>query len=308
MKRVLLTGASGFVGRHCLQALQGRGYQVDAVASPKHVPPSAWPGVEWHTVDLLDRVQVSSLLAEVRPTHLLHCAWYAVPGKYWTAAENFSWVGAGLHLLEAFADHGGQRVVGVGSCAEYDWLDGHCSERTTPLHPATTYGVCKHAFEQLLTAFGKHAKISTAWGRLFFLYGPYEPEKRLVASVIESILREQPALCSSGQQIRDFLYVQDAADALVALLDSEVLGLVNIASGVPIAVRELVGEIATQLQRPHLVRLGALPMDNEPQLLVADISRLRDEVGWTPRYDLSNGIAETINWWKGQQQERGAGE
>jgi nucleoside-diphosphate-sugar epimerase len=307
MKRVLLTGASGFVGRHCLQALLAQGYQVHAVASRKHEPPAAAPEVHWYGADLLDREQISALLAEIRPTHLLHCAWYAVPGKYWTAKENIRWAEAGLHMLEAFADQGGQRVVGVGSCAEYDWRDGHCSELATPLNPATTYGVCKHAFQLLLTAFSKLAKISAAWGRLFFLYGPHEPWERLVASAIRSILLEEPARCSHGQQIRDFLYVRDAADALVALLDSDVLGPVNIASGVPVAVREVVKEIADQLERPNLVRLGALPAsENEPPLLVADVARLRDEVGWSPRYDLASGLKETINWWKLPQQEREA--
>ena len=306
MKRVLLTGAGGFVGRHCLPALLAQGYEVHAVASRKHATP-ALPGVHWYAVDLLDKRQISTLLAEVRPTHLLHCAWYAVPGKYWTARENFSWVETGLHLLEAFADQGGQRVVGVGSCAEYDWHDGHCSERVTALNPGTTYGVCKHAFQLLLTAFSEYAKLSSAWGRLFFLYGPHEPQERLVASAIRSILLEQPARCSHGQQIRDFLYVQDAADALVALLDSEVLGPVNIASGAPVAVREVVQMIADQLQRPNLIRLGALPSaENEPPLLLADVARLRDEVGWSPRYDLASGLAETISWWKLQQTERGA--
>jgi nucleoside-diphosphate-sugar epimerase len=307
MKRVLLTGASGFVGRHCLPALLGQGYQVHAVASPAHAPPAGPPGVRWHRADLLDRVETSALVAEVRPMHLLHCAWYAVPGKYWTAPENFRWVEAGMHLLEAFAGHGGQRVVGVGSCAEYDWRDGHCSELATPLNPATTYGVCKHAFQLLLTAFSKQAKLSAAWGRLFFLYGPHEPRERLVASAIQSILLEESARCSHGQQIRDFLYVQDAADALVALLESDVLGAVNIASGAPVAVHEVVQEIADQLDRPDLVRLGALPAsENEPPLLLADVTRLHNEVGWSPRYDLASGLAETIKWWKLPQQEREA--
>jgi nucleoside-diphosphate-sugar epimerase len=259
--------------------------------------------VHWYKADLLDKRQTSTLLAEIRPTHLLHCAWYAVPGKYWTAPENYRWVEAGLHLLEAFVDQGGQRVVGVGSCAEYDWRDGHCSELGTPLNPATTYGACKHAFQLLLTAFSRQAKLSAAWGRLFFLYGPHEPRERLVASAIRSIMLEEPARCSHGQQIRDFLYVQDAADALVALLDSDVLGPVNIASGAPVAVHEVVQKIADQLERPNLVRLGALPAsENDPPLLVADVARLRDEVGWSPRYDLASGLAETINWWKLQQQ------
>jgi nucleoside-diphosphate-sugar epimerase len=264
---------------------------------------TAPPAVHWHKADLLDTEQVSALLADTRPTHLLHCAWYAVPGKYWTATENFRWVEAGQQLLKAFANQGGQRVVGVGSCAEYDWSDGHCSELTTPLKPATTYGECKHAFQLLLAAFSKQQKLSAAWGRLFFLYGAHEPWERLVASVIRSLLREEPARCSHGRQVRDFLYVQDAADALVALLDSDVLGPVNIASGVPVAVHEVVQEIANQLERPNLIRLGALPAsENEPPVLLAGVVRLRDEVGWSPRYDLPRGLAETINWWKLQQE------
>jgi nucleoside-diphosphate-sugar epimerase len=260
--------------------------------------------VQWHSTDLLDRAKVSDLLVAIKPTHLLHCAWYAVPGKYWNARENFAWVEASLHLLEAFADNGGERVVGVGSCAEYDWSEGHCSEWATPLNPATTYGACKHAFQLLLADFSKQAKLSSAWGRLFFLYGPHEPRERLVASVIRSILMEEPALCSHGRQIRDFLHVQDAADALVALLDSAVSGPVNIASGTPVAVLDVVQEIANQLERPNLVQPGALAAsENEPPLLLADVTRLRDEVGWSPRYDLAGGVGDTINWWKFQQQE-----
>src|SRR4030095_7552715 len=99
---------------------------------------------------------------------------------------------------------------------------------------------------------------SSAWGRLFFLYGPHEPRERLVASVIRSILMDEPALCSHGRQNRAFLHVQDAADALVALLDSAVSGPVNIASGTPVAVLDVVQEIANPLERPNLVQPGAL--------------------------------------------------
>jgi len=159
----------------------------------------------------------------------------------------------------------------------------------------------------MLNAWSKQMGSSAAWGRLFHLYGPHESAGRLVASVIQSILQEQPALCTHGRQIKDFLHVQDAADALVALLDSNVQGPVNIASGEPIAVAEVVQEIADQLERPNLVRFGALPAaENEPPLLKADVARLRDEVGWSPRYDLASGLAETITWWKQRQQERGA--
>ena len=94
--------------------------------------------------------------------------------------------------------------------------------------------------------------------------------------------------------------------ALVALLDSNIEGPVNIASGEAVSVAEVVQEIAHQLERPNLVQLGALPSaEDEPPLLVADVARLRDEVGWSPRYDLASGLAETINWWKLSLPERG---
>lgn len=304
MKRVLLTGASGFVGRHCLPTLVARGYEVHAVSSRADAPREMTKSVHWHRADLLDAAQVSALLAQVEPTHLLHCAWYAVPGAYWTSAENFRWVEASLHLLQTFAASGGQRVVATGTCAEYDWRYGYCSEKVTPLHPTTIYGVCKHALQLMLEALCGQANVSAAWGRLFFLYGRHESPQRLVASVISSVLQEQPALCSHGAQIRDFLYAQDAADALVALLDSETTGAVNIASGTPVTLRRVVEEAAAQLGRPDLIRLGALPSpEHEPRLLLADVARLRDEVNWSPRYDLASGLAETIGWWKLQLQK-----
>jgi nucleoside-diphosphate-sugar epimerase len=169
----------------------------------------------------------------------------------------------------------------------------------TPLAPATLYGVSKHSLQLMLTAFSNQTTLSSAWGRIFYLFGPYEHPERLVGYVIRSLLQGRPARCSRGDQIRDFLYVEDVAEAFVALLESAVSGPVNIASGKPVALREVIDTIAETLNRPHLIQLGALPdRENEPPLLVADVRRLRDEVGWRPRYDLEQGMLRTIEWWK----------
>jgi nucleoside-diphosphate-sugar epimerase len=299
MKRVLVTGATGFVGRHCPPALVARGYEVHAVV--RHLPDEQAPDVRWHQADLSDEAQTRALIERVRPTHLLHLAWYAVPGQYWTSTENLRWVRASLTLFEAFAASGGRRVVAAGTCAEYDWRYGYCVERVTPLAPTTVYGTCKHALQRILAAYADQANLSAAWGRLFFLYGPHEHESRLVASVIRAILRNESAHCSHGRQVRDFLYTLDAADAFAALLDSNVKGALNIASGRAVSLREVVGEIATQLSAAHLVALGAVaaPAD-EPPLLVAAVNRLTAEVGWQPQHDLSSGLAATIDWWRAQ--------
>ncbi len=149
----------------------------------------------------------------------------------------------------------------------------------------------------MLNAFAKQTGISAAWGRILFLYGPHDHPARLVASVIHSLLNNEPARCSHGNQIRDFLYVQDVADAFVALLESDVSGPVNIGSGHPVALIDIISKIAKKVNRQGLIQLGALRISaNEPPLLVADVSRLGDEVNWVPRYDLDQGLEQTISW------------
>jgi nucleoside-diphosphate-sugar epimerase len=255
--------------------------------------------VSWHHVDLLDPEQVAALVAEVQPSHLLHLAWYTAPGKYWTSPANIDWIQASLALLKAFVEHGGQRVVVAGTCAEYAWQYGYCSEHLTPLVPATLYGACKHALQLALAAYSRQAGFSSAWGRLFFLYGPYEPPTRLVSSVISALLLGQPARCSHGGQVRDFLYVADAANALVTLLGSAVEGAVNIGSGLPVTLRALVSSIAERLGGQHVIEFGAVPVPaDEPHLLVADVNRLTSEVGWRPQYSLQAGLDETIAAWR----------
>lgn len=297
MKRVLVTGASGFVGYQSLAPLVARGFDVIAVTSRTVNLP--FQDVTWAKADLMDPVVCGELLAAYRPEFLLHFAWYAEPGRFWTSPENFRWVQASLGLLEQFAKHGGRRVVSAGSCAEYDWSAGHCLENQSVLSPATTYGICKHAMQLMQSEFCKQAGISQAWGRIFLTYGPREDPRRLVASVINSLLEYRPARCSHGGQIRDLMHVQDVAEAFVALLDSEVEGAVNVASGNPVALKEVIGTIANLLERADLVQLGAIPSSlDEPGLLTADTGRLRSEVGWTPRYDLESGLDQTIDWWK----------
>lgn len=300
MKKVLVTGGSGLVGRQALPRLEAAGYEVHAVTSRAEPPHMSANELFWHRVDLLDRAETVALLNELRPTHMLHLAWYAVPGKYWTSLENFRWVRASLDLFEAFAASGGERLVAAGTCAEYEWGgDAPCSEATTPLSPATTYGTCKHALRLLLDAFARQTGMSAAWGRIFFLYGPHEYPERLVASVIRALLRGEPARCTHARQVRDVLYVGDVAAAFVALLDSRATGAVNIGSGRPVALREVIYKIADQLDRRDLIELGAVVASpNEPPLLAADVRRLHNEVGWEPEYDLDAGLEETIGWWR----------
>jgi nucleoside-diphosphate-sugar epimerase len=292
---VLVTGATGFIGRHVVDELDRRGWEIHAAAID--AIEAGHTRIRWHAVDLLEPGAAARLVAAVRPSHLLHLAWYAEPVRYWISRENLRWVRASIDLLDAFIDAGGCRIVGAGSCAEYDWRAGHCVEGQTPTSPATLYGACKLAMGLMVEAAARQAGISAAWARLFFLFGPHEPPGRLVSSVVSALVGERPAECSDGLQVRDFLYVEDVAGALVSLLESDVTGPVNIASGKPTAVGDLVLAIGDQMGRRDLIRLGARPPDPVP-VLTAAVDRLTREVGWTPRFSLERALAETIHWWR----------
>jgi nucleoside-diphosphate-sugar epimerase len=299
MSRVLLTGASGFIGRAAIEPLRQAGFEVHAVSRRRLDVPG---DVIWHEVDLLDHGQLKQLMRAIEPSHLLHFAWYAKPGKYWIARENLDWLRASLDLLQSFSLSGGRRVIMAGTCAEYDWNYGSCVEGSTPLLPSTLYGTCKHALQEVLGAYSRQYGLSSAWGRIFFPYGPHEHLSRLIPSVICALLEGRPALCTSGEQVRDFIHVSDVATAFVALLTSQVEGAVNIGSGQGFAVKDIAMRIGDRLGRSDLVRLGARPaVENEPPLVVADVRRLVQKVGWRAAIGLEEGLAAMIDWWRAQR-------
>ena len=185
----------------------------------------------------------------------------------------------------------------AGTCAEYDWRFGFCSERVTPTDAATLYGVSKTAVRTVAERFTATNDLSLAWGRIFFLHGPGEGERRFVPSVVRSLQRGEAVRCSHRRQYRDFLRVEDCAAGFVALLDSAVEGPVNIASLQPVTLGEVVRTLADLVPGDHSIPIefGAVasPPD-DPPLLVADVRRLTSEVGWTPHYDLRTGLARTL--------------
>jgi nucleoside-diphosphate-sugar epimerase len=295
--RVLVTGASGFVGRRALVALRRRGLEVHAVA--RRPPGERADDVAWHTADLLDDGARRTLLEHVRATHLLHLAWYAEPGAFWAARENAPWVAASVRLVEEFADAGGERVVLAGTCAEYDWAAAQPLREDAPLRPATFYGVCKDATRRVTGGLAERLGLSLAWGRIFFLYGPEEDERRLVASVARALVAGERAAISEGSQRRDFLHVDDVAGAFAALVDGAVTGPVNVASGEGAEVRRIAELLAQAAGRPDLLDVGAVPSrPDDPPEIVGDAGRLRDDVGFIPAIDLRDGLERTVNWWR----------
>jgi len=289
------------IGRHCLPILLARGHEVHAL-SRRRLSRMDLPDVIWHEMDLLQPGRAAELIRAARPDYLLHLAWYAVTGKFWEAPENFDWVRASLELLREFSANRGTRIVFAGSCAEYGLSAGECIEDATPLLPTGLYGQSKRDLQLSVRASSKQSDLNSAWGRVFFLYGPHEHPDRPVAYVVRSLLKGEPAACSDGTQVLDFLHVEDVASALVALLESPVQGPVNIGSGNPVSLRAVFETIGRQLGRAELIRFGAREVGSQPYRVWANTQRLAREVGWTPRYSLASGIEQTIEWWRGSRE------
>ncbi len=300
--RLLVTGASGFVGRPTLRRLVERklagedhGLDVHAVTRGPALP-GPLASVVCHAVDLLEPAARAALVERVRPTHLLHLAWEATPGSYWTSPLNAAWLAASLDLVDRALALGCRRVVAAGTCAEYAWGDdAPLDEATAPLAPATPYGQAKDALRAALAVRCPAAGASWAWGRIFFAYGPGEPAGRLVPSVARALLAGQEAKASEGRQARDFVHVDDVAAAFAALVDHDLVGPVNLATGVATPVRDLVLTLGRLTGRPELVRLGAVPVrPGEPPVVLARVDRLVQELGLRPSFDLEAGLADTL--------------
>jgi nucleoside-diphosphate-sugar epimerase len=289
---VLVTGASGFIGRHCTAMLAQAGFRVIAVA---RTPRPSESSIDWVSRDLISVEAVQGLMAQFRPTWLLHLAWYVEPGNFWHSSENLRWLASSVALFEAFGRHGGKRAVGVGSCAEYAFGHGSLSEFSSPLRPETPYGHCKHALSIGLEAAAQCYGFSAAWGRIFMPFGPGEPQEKLLSLVIRALIGRERVPLTDCRQVRDALYVTDVAAALNALLMSSVTGPVNIGSGIGRELREMIELVARRLDGAHLLDYGARQRSiNDTDSMIADVERLTREVGWTPTMTFESGLEHTI--------------
>lgn len=298
MKKIIITGGSGFVGQQCLRLLQTRDFEIHALSSS---PKKNEAEINWHNVDLCDHAATRLLLNDIGASHILHLAWRPAHSGFWNARDNLEWVAATLNLMRAFQNSGGMRAVGVGSCAEYSWDHGICVEDETPTLSNTYYGVCKNALNQLLQGGLSQDDFYFAWARIFFVYGPGEHSSRLVTHVIKSLLNGETAECTHGRQVRDYMHVSDVADGLLHLLDSKVEGSYNLATGRPTTLKEIINIIGDEIGRKDLVKLGARPAAAfEPEAIVGSTDKMFNTLDWSPSVDLREGVKQTIEWWRAE--------
>ena len=304
-KRVLLTGAAGFIGCQLARLLLEEGHEVYAIMRPET---DRWrlAGIDRDLRviegDLRALPDLRDRLRAIRPEICLHLAWRGWAGKA-NADENMASLGASLEFLRTMPEIGCGRFVSAGTCFEYDCSFDRLSEET-PLRPQgfnPLYGACKKSLFEVAQQFSVLTGVSVAVPRVFNCYGPFEDARGLVPSITLALLRNEAARVTPGLQVRDYLHVQDVASAIWRVTVSDQRGAVNIASGEPVTIAELATRLGRLIGRPELVQLGAIPYrPGDPMRILADASLLRQGLGWSPQLDLERGLAETVEWWQGQ--------
>ncbi|MEX0583903.1 MAG: NAD(P)-dependent oxidoreductase, partial [Sneathiella sp.] len=229
MKLCLLTGATGFIGRHVTRTLLEEGWHIITVSRKEHGGFATHENHEHITLDLHDPEAVEAVLKSRQPSHLIHLAWEATPGKFWHSRENFRWVSSSAILLDTFARHGGEKAVLAGSCAEYKWENSLLDEETSPLNGSTYYSASKLAFKGLASIIAKD--ISLVWARIFFPYGPDEDESKLISYIYREISSGRLPHIQMPTRAVDMIHVEDVAHAFERLADSDATGTFNICSG-----------------------------------------------------------------------------
>lgn len=301
-RRLLVTGATGMVGRHVIALAPGLGFETWAVSSRPDGPDEVGgTDVTWRVRNLIAEGEAARLVEEVRPTHLIHAAWDTRHAIYWRSPENLAWLAATAQMAAAFARAGGRRFVLAGTCAEYDWSDGVMVEDRTPERPDTLYGRCKLAAHHSVLGAARDLGFSAATARIFFAYGPHENPNRVIPYACRTLAAGQTPRLSSGRQLRDLLHVRDVARAFLILVEQEdLVGAVNIGSGQPITLGEAARILAAAAGAPERSGVGLAPdRPGDPLVLTPDTERLRS-TGFKPELGVEDGLRSAYEWWLGQ--------
>lgn len=300
MTNILVTGGTGFIGRNMLPLLreQEPSATIYALSSKTaHELGNTLPkGVEAVSCDLLNAEQVASTVANIKPNKLIHLAWGMEPSNY-NLPSNFEWLSASMQLIANFQQAGGQSMLIAGSCVQYDWQLGGCSEANTPRAVNNTYGHCKNILEDYALAFSEAHNMQCTWARPFFMYGPFEDDRRLLAYVIKNLVERKPATVQNGALLRDFMHCEDVASLMLALHQQSCHGVFNIGCGEMTSLGEAGQMAANIIGCPELLEIK-VPENVSNKYVYAHTDKVSSTINWQPRYTMQSGLEQTINWWR----------
>jgi nucleoside-diphosphate-sugar epimerase len=313
--RVLVTGASGFIGSHLTRRLVSEGADVHALTSAVS---AVYPlrlvdlrgSITLHEGSLADRTAMQNLARRAKPDYVFHLGAYTHVLKSWSRIDECvqTNVAGTVNLLQALAESGYRRFVSVGTSEIYGDVPVPFIE-TEPVNPISPYAVAKHAAERFCQIFADAYGWPIVMLRPFNAYGPAQSPDRIVPEIIVSALRGNDLLMTEGRQTREMNYVEDLIDGFIlAAVTTGVEGeLFNVGSGEEVSMADLARTVLGLMGDPVEARLGALPeRPTEIARMRSDSSKARKVLGWEPRHTLAAGLAKTIAWYRAELERAGS--
>lgn len=299
----LITGASGHLGSFLTRRLLREGWNITALVRPA--------GDLWRLDDVLSQINiiradlskvssVAGAIAQAKPEVVFHLAWQGVTSAFKNdPAQLQGNLSGSLNLFEIVRAAGCKVWLGIGSQAEYGRHEGILTEETSS-RPETAYGAAKLSLGRQTKGLCDRAGIRYLWMRLLATYGPMDDERHLIPSVILQLLRREIPRLTAGEQLWDYLYVEDAAESMyrVAVTPSA-NGVFNLGSGESHSIRSILERIRDLIDPALELGFGevAYPPD-QLMRLETSIERLRQATGWTPQVGIDEGLARTVEWYK----------
>jgi nucleoside-diphosphate-sugar epimerase len=305
--RCLVTGASGHLGSFLIERLVKEGAEVFALVRPE--------SDLWRLADVIDRItiiraelgDVSSVAGEVADAGaevVFHLAWQGVTSASRNDPAQTDNVIAGLTLFDVARAAGCRVWVGIGSQAEYGPSEDVLTE-DTPLQPVTAYGTSKLKLGQLTKQLSESSGVRYVWLRLLATYGPKDDERHLLPSAIRSLVAGERTKLTAGDQRWDYLYVEDAANAIYqTAINEDAQGVFNLASGETHVIREIIERVRDLIDPSLRLQFGELPYSSDQRMrLAANIDRLVTATGWRPEVGIEEGLKRTVDWYKRHPRE-----
>lgn len=288
-KKVLVTGATGLIGKELIEPLLESGFEVYAITIDDAVP---CKGVTWVKGNLFDEDFIKNTFDTVKPEYLLNMAW-ATTGDYLRSDINYNFLCAGVNLLKHFKNNGGRRAIFAGTCFEYKFGNNNLKENNELDVDKSVYTFCKHKLHEIAEYFCRMNGISFGYGRIFYVYGRNENKTRLTGMILDKLSHDQEVIIKSGTLIKDYMYSKDIAGAFVKFLDSNIEGVVNICTGKPISIKEFALEIENSMHKSGLIKFQD-EISNQPPVIVGDNLRLLNEVKYENKYSLKEALKEIL--------------